>query len=1200
MAVDVIDRIKPKNGGSFPIVEAVDVEVSEGVRLPEALAAKASTVALDNKADKTTTDDLQQQIDIESARIDGIIALPDGSTTADAELVDIRVGVDGTQYASAGDSVRTQLSNLSAELHDITDAERIAFINDKNISLAYPIGTVIDLTPVSVSQYRYAVVDCTGGDVFLINCKGGITPRAYGFIDSENRLLEVADQNKTFTNKVLYAPQNATKLIINDQKTNGLCYKNQIKVRFTDIEAKLAVHGSSWITGRKISIIGDSISTYNQEGYKIDGYLTHYPNASLGVTSVSDTWWYRFFSSCGAVLEINASFAGSRVTKFSESYPDLYDRVSVIGNPDSIFIALGVNDVTNNVELGEFDYESESHDETKFRSAYIKGIEALKESYPDAEIVCIAFNITGSYEYNESIKEIAAHYGCKYVETGYESPANNVHPNKNGMVDIAYNFMNYKLKTSTKEEIDNAKQNAYSAANYASIAFLNANVTQTADFSFDFKHISSNGQIVDNNNKNLTSDRVYAVKGSNISVDDGYKYQYALYDKETRAFIRRQTWLGSDTFTALDDDYYIRVEISDIQESVLSDMSILTHLHANLYSFSSPSSEVAAKLGDRHFEFINGKNLKIDYPLGTEIDITAAEEVTGYCYTIADIKGGDKINITGSGGESPRLWGFLDENNILLAVANFNTHGEGIIIDAPINAAKIVINSTTYSVGDCFAYGIDVRVDTIAQALNVKIDEKTEGLANDALTFINGKNLKLAYPIGTVIDLDSAESVNFYSYTVTEVNEGDYIIINGSGGLNPRLWGFLDENNVLLAVAPPSEALATDLLLQAPEGATKIVVNAKIATRGDCYICGIDYTVSVLKDTVNDIESEVDELKVYAEAEANAVRQSNNIVNTLGINTFRQKTMEVAEPTTYKSWPFVGVAGGKLLCLYSVGTSHTDTHSSIYMKYSDNGVIWSSDRGIISTDSQRDNVTGKGYDENGDFIFWVRRGAPGASGTTFELWKATDYKTFEQVSTPTFATANGHIGDIVNVPGHGLFAFWNTYGNERSWGYVKSTDNGETWTETVCESDLTPTNCPVEMSPAYIGDGKILVMGRQDWDSSAGTFQIQSNNFGETFSKYSTNMKVSGATPSVIYNPETDTVYQYYFDRADGQLKLRTALIETIWNNPTSWPSAEIIAQVDGRRQDTGNVNACQFGDIQIASFYSGNSTNTGIYATIV
>lgn len=62
----------------------------------------------------------QKEIATERARIDQMTKLPDGSTTGDAELIDIRVPAsgfnEGKAYPTAGDAVREQVKTLSNEL----------------------------------------------------------------------------------------------------------------------------------------------------------------------------------------------------------------------------------------------------------------------------------------------------------------------------------------------------------------------------------------------------------------------------------------------------------------------------------------------------------------------------------------------------------------------------------------------------------------------------------------------------------------------------------------------------------------------------------------------------------------------------------------------------------------------------------------------------------------------------------------------------------------------------------------------------------------------------------------------------------------------------------------------------------------------------------------------------------------------------
>lgn len=196
-----------------------------------------------------------EQIALNKARIDNIASLPEGSTTADAELIDIRLGADGTTYPTAGEAVRGQVSALKEDISDFSGLTPIKMLggdslyNGEYIKTSVDVGTVVSLTPIGSNGFRYAIVPCQVGDTFLINATGSGSPRVWAFIDSNNVLLSKDNTaNHTVENLVLTAPANSANLIIND-KSGSKSYVGTDRITAVDNKVDMVEANLNLYTG---------------------------------------------------------------------------------------------------------------------------------------------------------------------------------------------------------------------------------------------------------------------------------------------------------------------------------------------------------------------------------------------------------------------------------------------------------------------------------------------------------------------------------------------------------------------------------------------------------------------------------------------------------------------------------------------------------------------------------------------------------------------------------------------------------------------------------------------------------------------------------------------------------------------------------------------------------------------------------------
>lgn len=320
--------------------------------------------------------------------------------------------------------------------------------------------------------------------------------------------------------------------------------------------------------------------------------------------------------------------------------------------------------------------------------------------------------------------------------------------------------------------------------------------------------------------------------------------------------------------------------------------------------------------------------------------------------------------------------------------------------------------------------------------------------------------------------------------------------------------------------------------------------------------------------------------------------------------TAGNRLVVVQEAKSYNSWPVIAKIDDRIICSYSRGSEHTidEGQRGAYVRVSvDGGASWGDEICLTNNPVICEGAEGAGNAGDDSVLLWVRCTERRSFRHKHELYRTRDGVNFNKISQPNLSPTPIQITDIFTVPGVGLMAMWFS-GNyqipngENSWGTLISKDDGRTWIQCTIESNLPRNEWPTEISAVSLGGGRLLAIGRSERGTGS-QFQLTSLDGGVTWRKYRTNISdVYESTPSLVYDQETDKVYNYYYQRGPGILWRRVARATAIFDNPKSWPIPVEMAR-GGRFQpyDSGNVKAIADGNVHHLAFYSGDPTNTAV-----
>ena len=202
------------------------------------------------------------------------------------------------------------------------------------------------------------------------------------------------------------------------------------------------------LQGRKLSILGDSISTYRGVSNDENANTTTYANPFFyrPPFPLERTYWMRVIHALGMTLCVNNSWSGGNLSG-RDDYTSGLNRADQLSTdrgemPDWIIVFMGMNDLGRRVSVDVF------------AADYAKTLAIIKEKYPNASVCCVnlpdrePIMKAQTERFNQVIREAVEAAGDHFRmadlfhsrlnnDDYYMNTVDGLHPDEDGMKIIA-------------------------------------------------------------------------------------------------------------------------------------------------------------------------------------------------------------------------------------------------------------------------------------------------------------------------------------------------------------------------------------------------------------------------------------------------------------------------------------------------------------------------------------------------------------------------------------------------------------------------------------------------------------------------------------------------------------------------------------------------------------------------------------------